>query len=224
METLFLLCAIIGGTVLVLQFAMTVLGIGGDHGDGGDAGVDVGSHDFSGDVHGGHHDAGGHDGAAHDSAAGDHAHDQHSTVWFFKVITFQTLVAAVAFFGIAGKAAQSADLSDVTSLIIALGTGVAAMYGVYYMIRGLHKFNADGTVQIGRAIGQPATVYIPIPASNSGAGKVQMNLQNRIIEFQAMTHHQERLPSGAKVKVIGVIGPDTVEVERLIEAEMHNHV
>jgi hypothetical protein len=49
-----------------------------------------------------------------------------------------------------------------------------------------------------------------------------MNLQNRVIEFQAMTS-QDRLPSGAKVKVIGVIGPDTVEVERLIEAENKVH-
>ncbi len=225
MNTLFLLCAIIGGTILLLQFAMTVLGIGGDHGDtGGDAGIDVGSHDFSGDVH---HDVGSHDVAhgGHNTSGGDHAHDSadHSTVWFFKVLTFQTVVAAVAFFGIAGKAAREANFSDTATLVIAFGAGIAAMYGVYYMIRGLHKFNADGTLQIGRAVGQRGTVYIPIPGSNSGSGKIQMNLQNRVVEFQAMTH-QDRLPSGAKVKVISVIGPDTVEVERLLETEAHSHV
>lgn len=225
MDTLFLLCAIIGGTILLLQFGMTVLGIGGDHGDGSDAGVDVGNHDFSGE---GHHDVG-HDAShsdagGHESSSGDHAHDgsEHSTVWFFKVITFQTLVAAVAFFGFAGKAAQAAKLSDVSALVLALAAGFGAMYGVYYLIRGLHKFNADGTVQIARAVGLPGTVYIPIPASNAGAGKIQMNLQNRVIEFQAMTA-QDRLPSGAKVRVVGVIGPDTVEVERLIEAETKVH-
>jgi hypothetical protein len=226
MNTVFLLCAIIGGTILLLQFALTVLGIGGDHGHG-DAGVDVGGHDFSGDFHhdAGHHDAGGHDSSAGDhSHSSDHTHDgaEHSTVWFFKVITFQTLVAAVAFFGFAGKAAQAAKLSDVAALLVAAAAGLGAMYGVYYLIRGLHKFNADGTVQIGRAVGQPGTVYIPIPGSNAGAGKVQMNLQNRVIEFQAMTA-QDRLPCGAKVKVVSVIGPDTVEVERLIEVENKVH-
>src|SRR5690348_8403354 len=104
MDTLFLLCAIVGGTILLLQFGMTLLGMGGDHGHDG-SGMDVGGHDltsdFSGDVHsGGHHDVGGHEAghdAVHESSGGDHTHDQsqHGTVWFFKIITFQTLVAAV---------------------------------------------------------------------------------------------------------------------------------
>ncbi|MCC7087264.1 MAG: hypothetical protein IT427_19855 [Pirellulales bacterium] len=224
MDTIFLFCAIIGGTILLLQFAMTVLGIGGDHGHG-DTGIDVGGHDFSGDLH---HDLGGNDAGhevgGHDSPSGDHMHDsaEHSTVWFFKIISFQTLVAAIAFFGLAGKAAQAAKLSNSSALVIALGAGLAAMYGVYHVIRGLHRFNADGTIQIGRSVGQPGTVYIPIPASHTGAGKIQMNLQNRVVEFQAMTA-QDRLPCGAKVKVTGVIGPDTVEVESLIEVEKKIH-
>jgi hypothetical protein len=93
---------------------------------------------------------------------------------------------------------------------------------VYYLIRGLHTFNADGTVRVGRAVGLPGIDYLPIPGANAGAGKIHMNLQNRMVELQAMTA-QERLPGGTKIKVVGVLGPDTVQVERLSEAEIPSH-
>jgi hypothetical protein len=181
-------------------------GHGGGHGDF--AGFDQGP---------GHHHA-----ASGSESAAASTHD-HGTVWFFKVITFQTVVAALAFFGIAGKAARAADVDPLVALMIAVGVGVAAMYGVYYLIRFLHKFNADGTVRLGRAVGLSGIVYLPVPAANAGTGKIHMNLQNRTVELQAMTS-QERLPSGTKVTVIGLIGSDTVQVERLIEAEIPSHV
>jgi hypothetical protein len=243
MDTFFLLCAVIGGTIMLLQFALTVFGLGGHHSQGDFSGGDIGhagtGHGMSADLSGSHgqysgvdsaagHDAslgdshsGSHDPAAHDQAT--HDQQQHDTVWFFRIITFQTLVAAVAFFGIAGRAAREADVPPITALLIAAGVGFAAMNAVYYLVRSLNKFNADGTLQISRAVGLQGTVYLPIPGAHAGAGKIHMTLQNRMVELQATTL-QDRLPSGAKVKVISVVGPDTVQVERLIEAEIASHV
>src|SRR5262245_38198707 len=232
METVFLLCAVIGGTIMVLQFALTVLGIGGHHGDGSDfgsAGADMSGHGAAdlGSGHGlavgdGHLAADHHAAASHD-ATHDTTSDRRGTVWFFMVVTFQALVAAIAFFGVSGRAALAADVAPSKAALIAIAMGLAAMYCVYYLVRMLHAFNADGTVRIEGALGQVATVYIPIPAANAGAGKIQMNLQNRVIEFEAMTA-QDRLPCGAKVTIVGLLGPDTVAVERLIESEVPSHV
>ena len=128
MNEVFLLCAIIGGTIMLLQFALTVLGIGADHGHTGDFGSgDIGGGGFAAGHHlGGTAHAGGSDHfAGHDQAtathspstthhdnnqSGDAPDDHHTggTLWLFKVITFQTIVAAIAFFGIAGKAARRA--------------------------------------------------------------------------------------------------------------------
>lgn len=203
MELIYLVCAIFGGAVLLLQFGLQLLGLTGDFldsdqggdlsGDGGDAGGDWGDVD------------------------GDHAHD--GGIPLFKVISFQTIVAAFAFFGIAGKAAGANGVQPTWTLAIAIATGLTAMYVVYYMASLLHRFNADGTVRIKRALGQPGTVYIPIPGGNVGVGKVQMTVQGRIMEFEAVTDDEERLPSGERVRVIEVIGPDTVKVERLIHSE-----
>jgi hypothetical protein len=86
------------------------------------------------------------------------------------------------------------------------------MYGVHFLMQGLHKLRSDGTIQIDRALGEQATVYLTIPGENSGCGKIHLNLQNRLVEFQASTPRQ-KLPTGARVVVTRIVGPDTVEVE-----------
>ena len=55
LDTLFLMAAVVGGTVMVCQFLMTMLGLGDDGADfggdgdiGGDVGVDVGDFDGGG--------------------------------------------------------------------------------------------------------------------------------------------------------------------------------
>ncbi len=195
METyyLYLVCAALGGTVLVCQFVMTLLGLGGDHDLAGDHG-DV-SHDVAHDAAHGHHEVG------HEAASS----------WFVGVLTFRTIVAAITFFGLGGLSAWAQNLEEPLGLVIGLAAGVAAMFLVAWMMRGLSKLQAEGTVRIDRAVGKIGTVYLPIPAQRAGAGKVQLNLQNRTVEYQAVTS-QESLPTGAKVVVVAVTGSDTVEV------------
>jgi hypothetical protein len=134
--------------------------------------------------------------------------------WFFGVLSFRTVVAFVALFGVGGKAALGAGLDPVATLAIAIGSGVAAMYAVHGLMRGLKSLDTDRTMRIERAIGQPGTVYLSIPAHRSGSGKIQLTLQNRLDELEAVTAG-ERLPDGAKIKVVSIIGPGTVEVESL---------
>lgn len=178
METTFLVCATLGGTLLLVQLIATLIGFGGD-GDFHDG-------DAPGDVHGGD--------------------------WFLGVLTFKTAVAALTFFGIGGKIALNSGADEWMAIGIAVGSGAIALYLVSMLMRSLHKLKADGTARIERAIGHPATVYLRIPGERTGTGKVHMNLQNRTVEYQAVTPGVE-LPTGAQVKVVAVVNADTVEVE-----------
>jgi hypothetical protein len=198
METLFLICAIVGGTVLVFQFVLSLMGMGG-HGDFDlpDGSVDLGHHIPTDSGHHGH---------VHDAAGAD-----HSSNWYFGIITFQTVVAAIAFFGVAGMAASSAQLDRPLALTIAVAAGAAAMLGVHSLMRWITKLRSDGTERIDGAVGLEGTVYLRIPGSNQGAGKIHMALQNRLVEYAAVTSG-DPLPGGAKIVVTRVIGSDTVEV------------
>jgi hypothetical protein len=210
MEMFFVVCAALGGTLLVAQFVLSLVGLGHgdlDHDLGQGLGADV--HDFTG------HDVAGHDSAAGQPAAGA-AHDhpapaQHGSTGFFKLLTFRTLVAALVFFGLAGLAAESADLAAPEPLLIALGSGGAAMYGVFYLMQLLTRLKSDGTERIAGAVGRAATVYLSIPGAHAGPGKIQITLQQRWVEYEAVTAG-EPLATGTPVVVVDVVGPGVVEV------------
>ena len=186
METVFLICAVVGGTVLVCQFIMAVTGLWGE----GDS--------FDGDV---------------DVDAADAISDPHGSTWLFGVLTFKTIVAALAFFGMAGMAASRSGQSQLVSMVIAIGAGAAAMYVMHWAMQSLYKLTSDGTERISGAVGKQGVVYLSIPGSKQGPGKVHMTLQNRLVEYQAMTSSVDRIPTGASVQVVGVLGPDLLEVE-----------
>lgn len=201
METIYIICAAVGGTLLVCQFLMGLLGMG-EHHDAGDHG---------GDVHGADHD--------HDQ---DHDHDKGTSL-FIGLLTFRTIVAALTFFGLAGMAGTERGLDAPIALLVALAAGGGALFLVAWMMRTLHGLKAEGTAHIDRSVGKNGTVYLRIPGQKAGTGKVHLNLQNRTVEYQAITSKDE-LPTGAKVVVVSVINSDTVEVAPAIDSERSNHV
>jgi hypothetical protein len=239
MTLVFLFCAVVGGTIMVCQLVLSLLGLAGDtlhldvgqdvgHDVGVDAGHDFGTdvgHDFGADVHAEaagadlHADSG--DFHAHVGGAGAHAGHEalgHGSTWLFAMISFRTVVAAMAFFGLAGLAADAAELPIGTTILVALAAGFAAMYGVYWMFQLLARMRSEGTVRLENALGRHGTVYLRIPGGRSGVGKIQLNLQNRTMEYLATTAGPE-LPTGAKVVVVQLVTPDTLEVQPVSEAQ-----
>ncbi len=205
MALLFLTCAVVGGTVLICQFVLTLVGLGGEHGI--DFSHDV-AHDFVGDAA---HDAAG--GDAHSAGGNDHTADQqHGSSWLFAMISFRTLVAAVAFFGLVGSAAQSAGQPVGVQLLLATAAGIGAMCGVHWLIRSISRLGEDATLRVKNAMGQEGTVYVPIAGGRAQSGKIQLKVQNRLVEFEAVTSMPERLATGTKVRVVGMAG-SVLEVE-----------
>ena len=228
LDIIFLCAAVVGGTVMILQFLMTLTGLGDD----GSGDTDFGGHgDMPGDIHG---DFGGDADIAGDvgdvgDVHGDFGADHHTPLhhaadadvqaahsnWLFGVLSFRTIVAALAFFGVAGKTATSAGQPPALALLIAAAAGLAAMYGTYWLMRSISKLNSSGNLRIGLAIGREAQVYIPVPASEGGQGKVQLTMQNQIVEYAAVTADELPLKTGEAVEVVGVVGADTLRVRRL---------
>ncbi len=184
MNSVYLVCAIIGGAVFLMQLAMQLIGL--DH----DVDVDM-DIDIDVDV----------------DAGGDHG----DSSLFFGFLSFRTMVAAVLFFGLTGLAGKEAALPPFTTGIVAVGAGIVAMIVVGAIMSALKKMQASGTLDIRYAVGQPGSVYLTIPGENGGSGKVSVTVQSRLRELLAVTPGNE-LPSGTKVVVTRVVTADTVEV------------
>jgi hypothetical protein len=218
LNTIFLLAAVIGGTVMVCQFLMMFLGMGDD--GSGDIGADA---DLSMDVDGidgvDGPDADHHTSWSH-AADADVGHPDASRI--FEILSFRSVVAAVAFFGFAGKASLASELSDPQALLIGLAAGGAAMYGIYWVMLQIYRLRTSGNEDINNAIGQPARVNVAIPKQGAGAGKVQLVLQNRTVEYEAVTSAETPFKSGDQVFVVDILGPDKVLVESSAElADTH---
>lgn len=125
--------------------------------------------------------------------------------------SMRSITAGVAFFGIAGMAAMSLGLSPAASLLIGGVVGLAAAYLVAVLMRMFRRLDSDGSLSLSRALGETGRVYLPIPANNSGVGKVHVAVQGKTVEVRAVTAHAE-LPTGASVVVVGVVDSETLEV------------
>ncbi len=188
METVYFYSAVIGGTILGLQTLLIVFA-GGD----GDGHVDV------------------HDGDVGDHADGADHHDSPADS-FLKYLSFKTVVAFATFFGLTGLACGRAELSSEYTLLASIGAGTGALVVVGYIMQALAGLHSEGNLDLKNSVGSVGTVYLKIPGSSTGQGKVTVTFQGRTSEVKAITRGSE-LATGSKVKVVALSGADTLEVQ-----------
>ena len=149
-------------------------------------------------------------GFGHD--AGHDVHGAHLTEEGLNLVSVRALSAGVAFFGIGGLAGMSTPLHLMLAIPAAVAFGSAATIGMAYATRAILRLEDDGSVRVESAIGSSASVYLSIPAARSGLGKIHVQVQNRLVEYQAVTSHGEPLPTGARVHVVDVVASHSVDV------------
>lgn len=196
METLFMFCAVLGGSILVLQIILLLLG--GDV----DTDVDLAS-DFDGELH-----------VAADVDGDIDAGDVHGATAALKFLTVKTIVAFVTFFGLVGLGSIKSDVEPTMALLLATGAGFVSLYIVAWLMGLIQKLDSSGNMNLRNAVGQAGKVYLKIPGELNGAGKVTITVQNRSVECRAVTSGAE-LPTGAAIRVKRLRGADTVEVVSL---------
>lgn len=112
------------------------------------------------------------------------------------IVTFLTVMGWTSIVSI------SAGTPPLLSILIGVAFGFIAMFAVAKLIHASRKLTENGTLNLRNAIGGTARVYVPIPESGRGEGKVTMNLQGRYVECSAITLGEKRLGTGAVVRII----------------------
>ncbi len=204
MATLFTFCALIGGTFLLCQFVMTLIGLG--HG-----GFDVDASHLPPDSLPGQGDDPQFADFDHDADGSNH----HGSSWLFGIISFRTLVAATTFFGLAGMAALTGGLPLGQQLLIAVASGGGAMFAIHGLMRFLFQLGQSGTLRIRNAIGRTGTVAVPIPGKHGGQGRVRLIVQGRFEELAAVHTLEGTLTTGSQVVVLDVVDGNVLEVAPL---------
>lgn len=148
---------------------------------------------------------------AGDTADGVADHHGFST-WFFGILSFRSVTAFVAFFGLGGRIALAFELPGFVTYLFAMILGFCAMVLVALLLRTLYNLKSEGNVRIQNTLGSVGTVYLTVPGKRAGIGKVTVSVQDRSMVYEAVTDGEE-IKTGRRVKVVGINDPTTLEIE-----------
>lgn len=151
-----------------------------------------------------HHDA---DFSGHDGGVG--GHDGGS------LLSTKPITGFFLGFGWGGGIALDNGFSLAAATLIAAANGVVLMLLLAWAIKLIYSFRTDGTRQINNAIGAIGTVYVTLPPSRASGGQINVTVSGRLETVAALNAALRSVPSGEKVKVVGVIDTNTVLVEPL---------
>lgn len=144
--------------------------------------------------------------------AGFHAGHQGSD-FAFEVISLQSIAAFLMGAGWGGLGAyKGSELSLPLSIGVALVSGVAMLWLLFWILRSIHELRSSGNISVSDAIGREAQVYVTVPAAGEGQGQIQIVVKERLRTMTAVSDGAE-LPRQARVRVVRANADNTVVVE-----------
>ncbi len=130
------------------------------------------------------------------------------------IFTVRGIIAFFVIFGWVGIVMQSADIHLLITLPVATICGVAIMVIIAYLFKAVMRLKSNGTADNRNAVGTAGKVYLTIPPSRSGEGKVNIMLQGAYVERSAVTDETDSIPTGCEIIVVGVSGQTSLVVKR----------
>lgn len=101
-------------------------------------------------------------------------------------------------------------------MLIAFAVGAAIVFAVMMMFKGLSKMQQSGNINVFEsAVGCSGKVYLTVPGERKGQGKVQININNSVREYDALTDSEDDLKTGTSIKVTEVLDASTLLVEEI---------
>jgi len=129
------------------------------------------------------------------------------------VFSFRNLINFLLGYGWAGALLYGTIEKGWLLQLVAIAVGLLFVLAFVFMFRQVMKLSHDGSFKMQEAVGLKADVYLRIPASRSGRGKVQVSVKGSVHEIDAMTDNTEEIATGGQVKIVKVLGDDLLLVE-----------
>ncbi|MBQ8607821.1 MAG: serine protease [Bacteroidaceae bacterium] len=120
-------------------------------------------------------------------------------------------------FGWGGVSFASVIKAEWLLLVAAIACGCLFVALFVYIFKQLMKIEGNNAIDIEAGVGLVAEVYLRIPASRSGKGKVQVSLGGSLREVAAITDDLEEIPTGSSVVILKKVGEDTLLVSKEIK-------
>ncbi len=130
------------------------------------------------------------------------------------VFTFRGILAFLVVFGWVGIVMQSAEVELFITIPVATVFATIMMVAVAYLFKAVMRLKSNGVADNRNAVGAAGKVYLTIPPSRTGEGKVNVMLQGSYVERNAVTDETEAIPTGSEIVVLGTSGEASLVVKR----------
>lgn len=131
------------------------------------------------------------------------------------LFSLRGIMAMASVGGWSGLVMHEAGINIVVTIILAVAFGIMALVGIAWIMKLSARLQSSGNIDLGYAIGKVGTVYIPVPAAMKGSGKVNITVQERFIEVNAVTTSERKLTTGESVRVVATDETGMLVVEPL---------
>ena len=185
--------------VLIIQTVLMFLGLGDESDTDVELDADASDAEISDGVYG------------EDSVEG---FEDYSDIGGLRIFTFRGIIAFFVIFGWVGIVMQSFGVNLPLTIIVSIICGFAMMVGIAFLFRFVMRLKNNGNADNRNAIGTAGKVYLTIPPSRTGEGKVNIMLQGAYVERNAVTDEAECIPTGAEIIVVGLSGQTSLVVKR----------
>ncbi len=132
----------------------------------------------------------------------------------FKFFSLRGIIAFFTVLGWVGVILSGTEMNSILVFTISILAGIAADVGIGMLFYSLNKLQSRGNISLANAIGKVGEVYIPIPEKGNGRGKIQITVQERLIEADAVSEENYRLNTGTLVKVTGLADGNILRVKK----------
>lgn len=130
----------------------------------------------------------------------------------FQLFSLRNLINFLLGFGWAGATLYEVIDNGIILAIVATIIGLLFVAIFFFIIRTLLKLSEDNTFSIESALWATGDVYLTIPPSRTGKGKVFISVKGSTKELDAITDHDKAIANGTIVVVTGIEG-DMIVVE-----------
>jgi membrane protein implicated in regulation of membrane protease activity len=141
----------------------------------------------------------------------------------FSALSMRSIIAFFTFFGWTGVVVLNQELSVWVAVTLASLAGLAAMFIVAYLMYKFSQLEQSGTLNLYHALDQEGEVYIPIPGERKGQGKIQLKVDGRVRELDAITDGAT-LKTGDMIKVVEIMDDNVLKVEELQTPKDNNNL
>jgi membrane-bound ClpP family serine protease len=131
----------------------------------------------------------------------------------FALFSFRAIISFLVFFSWTSGLLLHKGWSFKYAIIIGFIVGFIAMAIVAYLLYKITKMEESGNINLEALVGLSAEVYIPIPEGGKATGRVTVEMDEKNMEFDAVSEKQ--ILTGNKVLVLKVLKNNILKVKSI---------